>query len=56
MADVIVLRDRTPRTPRRPRAEPGDAKVLLFTGVRYEIRGIAFDSPDSNGSKHAKKN
>ena len=56
MADIIILRDRMPRTPRRARTEPGQAKLLLFTGVRYEQRGTAFDRPDNSGSRHAKKN
>lgn len=56
MADVIILRDRMPRQPRRPRSEPGEAKLLLFTGVRYEQRSTTLDRPDSSGPKHAKKN
>jgi hypothetical protein len=45
-----------PRTARRSRQEPGEGKVLLFTGVRYEQRSSALDRPDNGGSKHAKKN
>ncbi len=36
MADVIRLSDRAPRQPRRSVDMAEDAKILLFTGVRYE--------------------
>ncbi|MBD9648680.1 hypothetical protein IB267_09980 [Ensifer sp. ENS09] len=37
MADVIRIQDRKVRIPpHRPPAISGGAKVLLFTGIRYE--------------------
>ncbi|WP_164517769.1 MULTISPECIES: hypothetical protein [unclassified Rhizobium] len=36
MAIVVALADRRPRAPRRPDKEPREAKILWFTGVRYE--------------------
>ncbi|WP_167376994.1 hypothetical protein [Rhizobium aegyptiacum] len=36
MAIVVALADRRPRTPRRLDKEPREAKILWFTGVRYE--------------------
>lgn len=39
MAQVISIKDRLARTPRRSDVEIGDAKILLFTGTRYERFG-----------------
>lgn len=39
MAQVISIKDRIARTPRRGEADIGDAKILLFTGIRYERFG-----------------
>ncbi len=36
MADVVKLSERMPRGPRKSVSQPVDAKILLFTGVRYE--------------------
>lgn len=36
MAIVVALADRRSRAPRRPDKEPREAKILWFTGVRYE--------------------
>ncbi|MBY5771562.1 hypothetical protein [Rhizobium leguminosarum] len=36
MAIVVALAGRRPRAPRRPDKEPREAKILWFTGVRYE--------------------
>ncbi|EJC73676.1 hypothetical protein [Rhizobium hidalgonense] len=36
MAIVVALADRLPRAPRRPDKELREAKILWFTGVRYE--------------------
>lgn len=38
MADVIRIQERLPRGPRKSTRQPADAKILLFTGVRYERR------------------
>jgi hypothetical protein len=35
MAEIVRLQDRLATQPKRP-GEPGEAKILLFTGVRYE--------------------
>jgi hypothetical protein len=36
MAIVVALADRRPRAPRPQDKEPREAKILWFTGVRYE--------------------
>ncbi|MBX5157194.1 MULTISPECIES: hypothetical protein [unclassified Rhizobium] len=36
MAIVVALADWQPRAPRRPDKQPREAKILWFTGVRYE--------------------
>ncbi|MBB3592022.1 hypothetical protein FHX08_002366 [Rhizobium sp. BK529] len=36
MAIVVALADRLPQSPRRTGHEPREAKILWFTGVRYE--------------------
>ncbi|MCO6186715.1 hypothetical protein [Rhizobium sp. L1K21] len=38
MTNVVKLSDRMPRGPRKSVNQPEDAKILLFTGVRYEYR------------------
>ncbi|HZG27656.1 hypothetical protein SAMN05421890_4804 [Ensifer adhaerens] len=39
MAQVISIRERLPRNPRRADPAATDAQILLFTGVRYERFG-----------------
>lgn len=41
MADIVHIRDRLDRLPRKPQKCLEDAQVLLFTGVRYERFGFA---------------
>lgn len=36
MANVVALADRLPQEPRRIAKETHEAKILWFTGVRYE--------------------
>lgn len=36
MADVVRLEELISRLPKRTAAAPCEAKILLFTGVRYE--------------------
>ena len=36
MAIIVALADRQPQAPRRVGMEPCEAKILWFTGVRYE--------------------
>jgi len=36
MENIIELAERRPKMPRRLPNEPTEAKILLFTGVRYE--------------------
>ncbi|MGV1790910.1 MULTISPECIES: hypothetical protein [Rhizobium] len=53
MAKIISLSDWRLRMPPRVRKEQVEAKILLFTGVRYEH----LDTPDhrpGTGSKRAK--
>ena len=54
MADVIRLQERLDKLPRRP-AEPCEAQILLFTGIRYER--LTDERPPetrSNGTKRKK--
>jgi hypothetical protein len=53
MAKIISLLDRQSRLPRHVRKEPVEAKILLFTGVRYERLDISPTRPGA-GSKVAK--
>lgn len=36
MADIVHIRDRLDRLPRKPQKNFQEAQILLFTGVRYE--------------------
>ena len=55
MADVIRLQERLDKLPRRP-TEPCEAKILLFTGIRYERLTDERHTPEtrSNGTKRKK--
>lgn len=55
MADVIRLQDRLGKVPRRP-VEPCEARILLFTGIRYERLTGEGGRPQtrSNGTKRKK--
>jgi hypothetical protein len=53
MAKVISLQERLSRMPRRAPKEPVEAKILLFTGVRYERLDMGSNRPRT-GSKRAK--
>lgn len=56
MAEIVSIQERMARTPRRtPPLQFGDAKILLFTGVRYERYGAAAHRPKTSGPKQAKK-
>ncbi|MBL0371032.1 hypothetical protein JJB09_03235 [Rhizobium sp. KVB221] len=44
MAEVIRIDERLARQPKRP-SEPCEARILLFTGVRYERWSSADDRP-----------
>lgn len=37
MADIVRIKDRMTKRPARPGAKPVVAKILMFTGVRYEV-------------------
>ncbi len=55
MADIVKLSDRMPRGPRKSARQPLDAKILLFTGVRYEypmLPGQAEAKAPSSTRKH----
>lgn len=41
MADIVLLKDCTPRWTKRGELPGGGAEILLFTGVRYERRDQA---------------
>lgn len=53
MAKVIPLPDLRSRSPRRAPKEPVEAKILLFTGVRYERLDVTSGRPGA-GPKRVK--
>jgi hypothetical protein len=53
MATIISLGDRRRRNPRLSVREPVEAKILLFTGVRYERLDFVTPRPRT-GVKRAK--
>lgn len=53
MAKIISLSDRRSRMPPRAQKEPVEAKILLFTGVRYEHLDTVSNRPGT-GPKRAK--
>lgn len=53
MAKVISLAEHLSQRPRRASKEPVEAKILLYTGVRYERMDFA-TTPRKSGSKRAK--
>jgi hypothetical protein len=53
MATIIPLGDRRPRKSPPAARQPVEAKILLFTGVRYERLEFATPRPRS-GVKRAK--
>jgi len=55
MAEVIRLQERLDKLPKRT-IEPREAKILLFTGVRYERWTDEDDRPvkHSSGAKRKK--
>lgn len=53
MADVVHIRDRLERMPRRTAKPFQDAQILLFTGVRYERIELSGQQPPA---KKARKN
>ena len=53
MAEIISLLDRRSRLPLRAQKEPVEAKILLFTGVRYERLDVTSNRPGT-GPKRAK--
>ncbi|OCP00858.1 hypothetical protein BC374_28690 [Ensifer sp. LC13] len=56
MADVIRIQDRKVRIPpRRPPAISGGAKVLLFTGIRYERLDGRDPQPTAPDGRRIKK-
>lgn len=56
MAEVIRLQERLGKLPRRP-TEPCEARILLFTGIRYERLTEESHRPQtrSNGAKRKKQ-
>ncbi len=45
MADVVYLHEKAPRPARSSVFPPQDAKILMFTGIRYERLEMPFSSP-----------
>ncbi|MBM7045358.1 hypothetical protein [Rhizobium lusitanum] len=55
MAKIISLSERRSRMPPRAQKEPVEAKILLFTGVRYEHLDTATDRPGAGGKRAKSK-
>lgn len=55
MADVIRMQDRKRNRPRRHPVTSGTAKVLFFTGIRYERLDGRGPQPNAPTGKAAKK-
>ncbi|WP_172901109.1 hypothetical protein [Sinorhizobium sojae] len=55
MADVIRMQDCKVKRPRRRPVVPGSAKVLFFTGIRYERLDGRGPQPNAPTGKQAKK-
>jgi hypothetical protein len=55
MAEVIRIEERLAARPKRP-SEPCEARILMFTGVRYERWSETDDRPQkrSTGGKRKK--
>jgi hypothetical protein len=56
MAEVVRIDERLAKQPKRHADRSFEAKILLFTGVRYERWGDMDDRPQkrSSGSKRKK--
>ncbi|MDW9373242.1 hypothetical protein GOC57_01010 [Sinorhizobium meliloti] len=55
MADVIRMQDRIVKRPRRRPVGKGGAKVLFFTGIRYERLDGRGPQPTAPAGRQAKK-
>ncbi|WP_139015618.1 hypothetical protein [Ensifer aridi] len=55
MADVIRMQDRKPKRPRRRPVTTGGAKVLFFTGIRYERLDGRGPQPTAPTDRQVKK-
>ncbi|SCB08832.1 hypothetical protein GA0061101_101273 [Rhizobium lusitanum] len=55
MAKIISLSERRSRMPPRAQKEPVEAKLLLFTGVRYEHLDTVTDRPGAGGKRAKSK-
>ncbi len=55
MADVIRMQDRKRNRPRRRPVTSGTAKVLFFTGIRYERLDGRGPQPSAPTGRAAKK-
>ncbi|PST26535.1 hypothetical protein C7U60_05445 [Mesorhizobium plurifarium] len=55
MADVIRMQDRIVKRPRRRPVATGSAKVLFFTGIRYERLDGRGPQPTAPAGRQAKK-
>jgi hypothetical protein len=55
MADVIRMQDRKVKVPRRRPVTSGSAKVLFFTGIRYERLDGRGSQPNAPTGKQVNK-
>ena len=51
MAIIVALADRRSQQPRRKDREPVEARILLFTGVRYERLADTPKRPSARASR-----
>ncbi len=54
MAIVVALADRLREEPHRTGKEPGEAKILWFTGVRYERIAETSDKKPAHSAPRVK--
>lgn len=55
MAEIVRIRDRLEQAHRLPPAMPVKAKILFFTGVRYERQDDSIPIPSGNNAANSKK-
>ena len=55
MAEIVSIGERLGQVQRLPPAMPVNAKILFFTGIRYERLEDALNAPSGNNAANAKK-
>lgn len=54
MAEIVMIRERLEQAHRLPPSMPVNAKILFFTGVRYERRDDAISAPSGKNTANSK--